>query len=229
MPTVHNLTIPIFSYSFSSQDTTAGTLSWVFYELARQPSVVRQLRQEIGDTLGFDRVPTYDDLKSMKYLRWVMDETLRLYPAIPINIRSALRDTSLPRGGGPDGSRPVGVPKDTPIAYFPLSMQRRPDLYPPPSDTFAPIVEFSPERWQHWTPKSWQYIPFNGGPRICVGQQFALTEMAYTIVRILQTFERIEPRSEEVKEGTMPMKSEIVLSPAKEVMVAFYRPVEEKA
>ena len=51
--------------------------------------------------------------------------------------------------------------------------------------------------------------------------------MAYTIVRVLQTFERIEPRSDVVREGTMPMKSEIVLSPAKEVMVAFHRPVEK--
>ncbi|KAI9886373.1 MAG: hypothetical protein M1823_001827 [Watsoniomyces obsoletus] len=211
----------------AGRDTTACTLSWTFYELARHPSVVMRLRQEIADTLGFDRPPTYDDLKSMKYLRWVIDETLRLYPVVPFNVRSALRDTTLPRGGGPDGSQPIGTPKDTPIAYSVLSMQRRPDLYPPPSETFAPVLDFSPERWEHWTPKSWQYIPFNGGPRICIGQQFALTELSYTIVRVLQTFERVEPRSEVVRDGTMPMKSEIVLSPAKEVMVAFYRPEEK--
>lgn len=64
-----------------------------------------------------------------------------------------------------------------------------------------------------------RYIPFNGGPRICVGQQFALTEMAYTVVRIFQRFGRVEDRMDGVRPG---LKADIVLQPSSEVRVAFF-------
>ena len=91
-------------------------------------------------------------------------------------LRMCLRDTTLPKGGGPDGKQPIGVLKGNHVSYSALYMHRRPDLYPVSSDLPHPHV-FSPERWEKWQPKTWQYIPFNGGPRICIGQQFALTEM----------------------------------------------------
>lgn len=84
-----------------------------------------------------------------------MNETLRLYPAVPFNVRMTLRDTTLPRGGGPDGSEPIGVLKDTAVGYSPLLMQRREDIYPPVASGFPPVETFVPERWDHWTPKSW--------------------------------------------------------------------------
>ena len=203
-----------------TKDTTASTLSWTFYELARHPNIYRKLRQEILSHVGPDQAPTYTDLKSLKYLQHVMNETLRLYPVVPYNLRFALEDTNLPHGGGPDGLSPVGVPKDTGILYSPLTMQRRPGLYPP-SPPFPDPLEFCPERWVDWTPKSWTFIPFNGGPRICVGQQFALTEMGYTIVRVLQRFERMDRRWPE--DMQLSLKSEIVLQPAEEVRVGFWR------
>ena len=158
---------------------------------------------------------------------------------MPYNVRVALQDTTLPRGGGPDGNEPVAVAKglfqesnlartpqtyankaaDTPIGYSTFVLQRREDIYPDPSTGFPDYLDFVPERWDHWTPKPWTYIPFNGGPRICIGQQFALTEMAYTVVRILQTFERLESRQRD-----FPMfRSDIVLQPAKGVHVAFFK------
>lgn len=177
-----------------------------------------RLRQEIHETLGYQNAPTYADLKSMKYLQAVMNEAMRLYPAVPFNSRAALHDTTLPRGGGADGMQPVGIPRDTRIAYSTLSMQRREDLYPA-SPELKPAHEFSPERWASWNPKAWQFIPFNGGPRICIGQQFALTEMAYTIVRILQRFDRVEYRS---PEPFIPIKAEIISQPAFPVQLAFF-------
>lgn len=93
-------------------------------------------------------------------------------------------------------------------------MQRRQDLYPTPSATFAPADVFSPERWENWTPKAWQYVPFNGGPRICVGQNFALTEMAYVCVRILQRYKRMEGRDDYNKQFH---KVEIVGTPGRGV------------
>ena len=71
--------------------------------------------------------------------------------------------------------------------YSPYSMHRHKALYGEDAE------EYKPERWETLR-VGWGYLPFNGGPRICVGQQFALTEAGYTIVRLVQSFERIESR-----------------------------------
>ncbi|KAL1310898.1 hypothetical protein AAFC00_001128 [Neodothiora populina] len=203
----------------AGRDTTAMTLAWTFYEISCRPQIVEKLRMEITATLPDGSAPTYADLKNMKYLTHTINETLRLYPIVPYNTRVAIKDTTLPRGGGSDGMQPIGVPKGTPIFYSPLGMQRRADIYPPVSETFAHHLEFSPERWDHWHPQMWTYIPFNGGPRICIGQQYALTEVAYTTVRILQTYSRLE----NCMPGPPGLQSDIVLQPSTPVDVAFFR------
>jgi cytochrome P450 len=113
-----------------------------------------------------------------------------LYPVVPSNGRFAVRDVVLPRGGGVNGEFPLFIPKGGVVSYSVFVMHRRKDIYGPDA------LEFRPERWapeENLRP-GWGYLPFNGGPRICVGQQFALTEASYTIVRILQEFAGIEDR-----------------------------------
>ena len=87
----------------------------MFYELSYHPEVYAKLRDEVLNTLGTNGKPTYEDLKNMKYLQYCLNESknflvyvhlmivLRLYPIVPFNVRTALVDTSLPRGGGPNG------------------------------------------------------------------------------------------------------------------------------
>jgi cytochrome P450 len=99
----------------------------------------------------------------MRYLRYALLETLRLYPAVPYNVRTALTDTTLP---GAPGLPDIPVLKGDIVSYSPYLMQRRRDLYPPTSDEFADPLLFSPERWFNWQPRAWEFIPFNGGPRI---------------------------------------------------------------
>lgn len=161
----------IMAILLAGRDTTAATLSWTIYELANYPAVYAKLRNEILSTVGESRAPTYADLKSMTYLTHTLNETLRLYPAVPYNLRAALEDTTLP---GQPGQPDIAVLKDDVVIYSTLAMQRREDLYPPVSEKFADPAIFSPDRWDHWTPKAWHYVPFNGGPRICVGQNFAV-------------------------------------------------------
>ena len=151
-------------------------------ELARNPNVVKKLRAEIAENVGTNgQLPTYENIKNMKYLTWIINETLRLYPVVPFNVRNSLTDTTLPRGGGPDGMQPIGVPKDTPVGYSTLIMHRRRDLYPEISDSFPyEPDQWVPERWATWQPRlfgGWTFLPFNGGPRICIGQQCKLSSI----------------------------------------------------
>ncbi|EEP76197.1 hypothetical protein UREG_01046 [Uncinocarpus reesii 1704] len=214
----------------AGRDTTAATLSFCLFELSRHPAVVQKIRHEIASVCG-TRKPTYSELKEMKYLNAVLNETMRLYPVVPFNVRHSLVDTTLPRGGGPDGLSPIGVPADTRIIYSTMAMQRRRDLYPAPplpgekpsQPYFDPLL-FHPERWTSgWQPKPWHFIPFNGGPRICLGQQFATIEMAYTITRILQHFTGI------VGVGTPPpgtdpkFKFDVTLSPGQRLDCVFVK------
>ncbi|KAJ5471616.1 hypothetical protein N7530_008973 [Penicillium desertorum] len=180
-----NITDQILSVMFAGRDTTANLLSIVFFIMARHPDVWSELRKEVLTLDG--RKPSFDDLKSMTYLTWVLNETLRMYPIAPFNVREANRDTYLPVGGGPDGKSPVHVPKGHEVIYTVYTMHRENEVYGPDPD------EFRPERWEKLRP-GWAYLPFNGGPRICIGQQFALTEAGYTITRIMQQFESIENR-----------------------------------
>jgi cytochrome P450 len=87
----------------AGRDTTAATLSWTIYELSNYPYVYKRLRDEVLSTVGPQRRPTYEDLKAMTYLTHTLNETLRLYPAVPYNLRAALTDTTLPgQIGQPD-------------------------------------------------------------------------------------------------------------------------------
>ncbi len=89
---------------------------------------------------------------------------LRLYPSVPANTREAAADTVLPVGGGPDGKQPIFVRKGTTVLWYVYAMHRRPDIYGSDAE------EFRPERWDGLRP-SWGFLPFNGGPRICIGRK----------------------------------------------------------
>lgn len=172
----------------AGRDTTAGLLSFTFWVLARHPDIFAKLRSHIIEDFGTYSKPrniSFSTLKNCVYLQHVLQEVLRLYPSVPINSRRAARDTTIPLGGGPDGRSPVFVPKGTQVDYCVHAMHRSPDLWGPDAH------QFKPERWvgrRH----GWEFLPFNGGPRICLGQQFALTQAGYVIVRILQRFDRLE-------------------------------------
>ncbi|KAG5933405.1 hypothetical protein E4U53_001007 [Claviceps sorghi] len=171
----------------AGRDTTASLLSNMFFMLAKNPNTWAKLQAEVAGLEG--RQPTYEELRNLKYLKCCMNESLRIHPVVPVNGREAFKDTVLPVGGGPDGKSPVFVHKGTRVFYSIYAMHRRTDLYGPDAD------EFRPERWESGKllPR-WEYLPFNGGPRVCPGQQYALTEVSYVTVRIAQEFAGLESR-----------------------------------
>ena len=182
----------------AGRDTTASLLSWLFHLLVRDQSSMRKLRTEILASFGsYDSSHnlSFEGLKACAYLQWCLSEALRLWPVVPVNSRMATRDTSLPRGGGSDGSSPVYVRKGQSVFYSVHVVHRRPDLWGPD------YHQFVPERWRGRR-SGWEYLPFNGGPRICLGQQLALMEAGYVAVRLLQRFETVEAGSREVLTGS---------------------------
>jgi cytochrome P450 len=155
----------------AGRDTTASFLGWTFYLLARHPAIFNKLRQTILREFGtFDQHTeiTFARLHACQYLQWVNRETLRLFPVVPVNARRALKDTSLPVGGGADGLSKVFVRKGQVINYSVHVMHRHRDLWGPNAD------EFVPERWDKRR-SGWDYLPFNGGARICLGRKCLLS------------------------------------------------------
>lgn len=154
------------------RDTTAALLSDVWWTISREPQVWTHLQKEVQaleTPLGEER-PVFEELKDMNYLRAVLNESLRLHPAVPANSRQAVSDTTLPVGGGKDGKSPVFVPKGTLVSYTIYAMHRRKDLYGDDAE------DFKPDRWLDEGGKKglrvgWEYLPFNGGPRICIGRE----------------------------------------------------------
>lgn len=172
----------------AGRDTTASLLSALFFTLAKRPDVYKKLTEEIGSVLPHrDQTPDLEQLRSMKYLRGCINEALRLFPPIPRNSRQALRDTTLPVGGGIDGTEPVFIPKGTQVGWQIYSMHRRKDYFGEDAD------EFIPERWTERNIRpGFAFLPFNGGPRICVGQQFALNMASYATCRLVQNIGSLE-------------------------------------
>ncbi|CAE6535116.1 unnamed protein product [Rhizoctonia solani] len=183
----------------AARDTTAATLTFTVYILATNPEIMAKLRTEVLSRLGTSNHPTPEDFKEMKYLRAVLNETLRLFPAVPMNERTAVKSTVLHSGG-----KKYYVPAGATMPYSVFHMHRRKDLWGPDAE------EFDPERWlderlkKYVTSNPFIFLPFNAGPRICVGQQFAYNEASYFLSRLLQRVESFELASEAYPEGTLP-------------------------
>ena len=157
----------------AGRDAVAGLMSNVFHALSRSPRIQNQLYAEIKEILGrWADPPRYEQLKEMQYLRAVLNESLRLYPVVPLNSREALVDTTLPFGGGTEGNQPIFVAKGTVVNWSTYALHRRKDLYGEDAE------DFRPERWldggdgKPVLRVAWEYLPFNGGPRTCLGRKY---------------------------------------------------------
>lgn len=199
----------------AGRDTTACCLSWTIRLIVRHPSVMQRLRIEIASVMGteVEAHPNRDQIRKMLYLSYIIKESLRLCPPVPMNNRTALKTTLLPRGGGPDGKSPILVRRGELVSFGQYVNARRKNIWGP--DAYY----FKPERWEgHETgnPFGWGFFPFHGGPRTCLGQDFATMEVAYTVVRLLQTFPQMElpPGEKNERVGDERQRLTLVLSSA---------------
>lgn len=196
-------------------------MTWLLYEMSRHPVVWAKAREEVIGLCGQVESPKFLDLQKMKYVQSCINETLRLYPLVPFNIREALTDTTLPRGGGHSGIEPIVVPKGTAISFSPLLLQRHVFIYEDIRSThphFRDSAIFDPSRWETWSPKAFTFIPFNAGPRLCLGQKFAMTEMVYSVSRLLQRYQGIKNTGSEQSPGLM---CNLTVSPSSKISMQF--------
>lgn len=113
----------VLNILLAGRDTTASTLGWFFWTMAHDKNkhTYQRLRTIILDEFGTYDNPkpiTFETLKNCEYLQWCLNELLRLYPAVPLNGRGAVKDTVLPKGGGPDGESPVYIRKGEDVSYW---------------------------------------------------------------------------------------------------------------
>ena len=158
----------------AGHETTSLTLSWSWYLLSRHPRVEEKLVEEWNRVLG-GRAPTSEDLSKLSYTDAVITEAMRVYPPVYLIGREATRDLEL---GG------YRVKKGTTVFMSQWVNHRDPRYFPEPE-------KFIPERWEDGLasriPK-FAYYPFGGGPRVCIGNTFALMEAAILLATIGQRF-----------------------------------------
>ncbi|KAF3389689.1 Cytochrome P450 52E2 [Talaromyces pinophilus] len=170
-----------------ARGVTAVGISNVMWELARHPNSWEALREEVRN-IG-DQPLTFELMLKLKVAKKIINETFRLHPPAPVVTRIALKDTVLPSGGGHSQKSPVFVPKGTTALLNLYALHTHPELWGEDAN------EFKPERWADSKlsgESSWQYQPFFGGPRMCPGQQMALVQITYLLVRIVQEFKGLE-------------------------------------
>ncbi|XP_055814393.1 cytochrome P450 704C1-like [Solanum dulcamara] len=168
----------ILSFLIAGKDTTATTLSWFIYVLCKYPHVQEKVVQEINeaatekenatDITYFAANVSEEALEKMQYLHAALTETLRLYPAVPLDPKICFSDDILPDG--------FSVNKGDMVSYLPYAMGRMKFIWGDDAE------EYKPERWLDgdgfFRPENpFKFTAFQAGPRICLGKEFAYRQM----------------------------------------------------
>jgi len=162
----------VLNFLIAGRDTTAQSLSWIFWLVMCHPDVEARIVQEVEDTLG-DEPVTYENSSKLTYVQNVIHEGLRLYPSVPLDSKIAIGDDTLPDG--------TFIPSGTVVQYSAYAMARSKDLWGEDAEAFKP------ERWEGRAPPSaFEYPVFNAGPRECLGKRLAWVEMRACIAAVLR-------------------------------------------
>ncbi|KAI0889322.1 cytochrome P450 [Annulohypoxylon maeteangense] len=179
----------LLTYLAAGHDTSALSLTWASYLLALDPDRQSKLRTEVRGALASaeksvdGKLDISSTLERLPFLNGVLNETLRLYPSIPVTIRIAARDTTL--AGKP-------IPKGTEILISPWLMNRSRTFWGPDA------AEFKPERWIEkdgrpnntgGATSNYEFLSFLHGPRACIGQTFARAELRCLLAALISRFE----------------------------------------
>lgn len=191
----------------AARDTTAALLTFTIYILCLHPEVVVKLRKEVVERVP-SAPPSFEDIRQMKYLRAVLNETLRLFPPVGLGSRASISSCLLPGDKATEGKAIYLPGGDVSVMYFPLVMQRRKDLWGDDAEEFNPERWIDKERVEKMVADPFMFIPFSAGPRICLGQNYAYNEASFMMIRILQIFDSFTLRQkEDAPPGACPPSS----------------------
>ena len=167
----------VMTMLLAGHETTSLALSWTYYLLSQHPDIERSITDEVDRVIG-DDLPAFGHVDRLMRIRQTLEESLRLYPPAWGFSRLALGD---------DEIAGYQIPRGSIVFLIPFVVHRRPKLWPDPDrfdpDRFAPEYESARPRFA--------YIPFGGGPRGCIGNQFAMLEAQLIVAAIAQRF-RVE-------------------------------------
>jgi cytochrome P450 len=157
----------------AGHETTANALMWAWYLLSQNPSAAEKFYNEVDRVLA-GRLPTFDDLPSLKYTEGVFAESMRLYPPAWVIGRRAKADYSIAH---------YTVPAKSILMMSPWVVHRDPRWFPEPD-------QFRPERWasQGDERPKFSFIPFGGGTRVCIGERFAWMEGVLLLATVAQAW-----------------------------------------
>jgi cytochrome P450 len=164
----------VITILIAGHETVASALTWSWYLLAKHPQQWEQMHAEVTAALG-TRLPTTSDLKNLPITGQVFSEALRLYPPAWLITRKATEADQI------DG---VHISPGALIIISPYTIHRHPEFWGDP-ERFDPF-RFSPE--QEKSRPRFAYIPFGGGPRLCIGDQFAIIEAQMILAMVTQRF-----------------------------------------
>lgn len=164
----------VMTMFFAGHETTGLALTWTWYLLSQHPAVEQRLHRELAEVLQ-GRPPRFDDLPRLAYTRMIIEESMRLYPPSWIISRAPIRDDEI---GG------FGIPAGSTVFLSQYVTHRHPLLWDDP-ERFDP-ERFAPDRAAD-RPR-YAYFPFSGGPRQCLGDQFALMETQLVVATLAQAY-----------------------------------------
>lgn len=159
----------------AGHETSANGLTWILYTLSKHPEIVAKMRAEIETVVG-DKLPSFQELRQLTYIRQVIDEGMRLFPPVWGISRSAINE---------DEFNGIKINKGDKIFCMIYNAHHSAKLYENP-ETFNPD-RFAPEKIKAMPKMS--YLPFGGGPRLCIGNMFAIMEMQLLLVGLVQRFD----------------------------------------
>lgn len=162
----------------AGHETSAVTLTWTFYLLSQHPEIEQKVLAEIKKVVG-NRLPEFNDLMALTYTKQVIQEAMRLFPPAWILDREAINENKMGQ---------YQVKKGQVVTAFVYGLHHNPTYWENP-ETFIP-ERFAPERIKARHPFS--YMPFGGGPRLCIGNHFAYMEMQLALAILLPKF-KFEP------------------------------------
>lgn len=188
-----------------SHETTSSAFTWLCYLLASRPEVQRRVREEIRAAIpkasnepGVDIAKV---LEGLPYLNGICNETLRLYPTVPVTVRTSIRDTEVI-------GRPI--PKGVDVIISPWATNRNPRLWGEDAE------EFKPERWiddgkpnnNGGADSNYAQLTFLHGPRSCIGQGFAKAELRCLVAAFAGRFEweMLDKESDLIPAGVITIK-----------------------